>query len=97
VKKNSPPDTRHEPAYSEELTLEVSYSREKGFRSVISLDANRRFRVRREKWDVGVPEFTGSGHWLPDQRGTTIAVSLETARVLALEKLEETPEGVGEK
>ncbi len=97
MKKSLPPDTRHEPAYSNELTLEVSYSSSKGYRSVISRDDNKRFRVRREKWHGEDVESASEGYWRSDQHGFTVAVSLETARVLALEKLEETPEGVEKK
>jgi hypothetical protein len=78
--------------YPDELTLEVTYSRTKLYRSVITRDANARFRVRRQRWDVRDSEFTGGGHWLPDERGMTIAVSLEAARGLAEEKLREIPD-----
>lgn len=94
MKPNRSPDTRHEPVYTSELTLEVAYSRTKIYRTVITRDANGRFRVRRQKWDVGDSDHTRGGHWLPDQRGLTVAASLEAARALAEEKLKETPDGL---
>ena len=85
MKKSPPPDTHHEPVYQGELTLEVVYSRTKIYRSIISRDANARFRVRCEKWEAS---------WFANERSSTIAVSLETARTLAEEKLKETPDGL---
>jgi hypothetical protein len=87
VKPNRPPDTRHDPVYQGELTLETTYSRTKIYRAIITRDSNGRFRVRREKWDV-------PGNWISDERAMTVAASLEAARVLAEEKLKETPDGL---
>ena len=87
MKPNRPPDTRHQPVYQGELTLETAYSRTKLFRAIITRDSNNRFRVRRQRWDT-------QGTWLPDERGMTVAASLEAARVLAEEKLKETPDGL---
>jgi hypothetical protein len=86
VKKDLPPDTRHEPVYQNELTLEVTYSPTKMRRSVITRDSNGRFRARRQRWDAA------PGHWHSDERGFATAVSLETARALAEEKLKEAPD-----
>jgi hypothetical protein len=77
-----------------EMTLEVTYSRKKGFRSIITRDADKRFRVRREKWCAKDAEHTRRGHWLEDGRSRTIAASLEAARILAQEKLSKTLEGL---
>ena len=85
MKPNRPPDTRHDPVYQGELTLETTYSRTKIYRAVITRDTNGRFRVRRQKWSEG---------WLPEERTMTVAVSLEAARGLADEKLKETPDGL---
>ncbi len=93
MKKTFPPDTRHEPVFQNELTIEVTYTPKKLRRAVITRDSNDRFRVRRERWDIGDADFTGEGHWLPDGRGLTIAATLETARDLAEEKLKEAPDG----
>ena len=87
MKPNRSPDTRHEPVYQGELTLETAYSRTKLFRAIITRDSNGRFRVRREKWEV-------QGNWSSDERKATVAISLETARSLAEEKLKETPDGL---
>ena len=87
MKKDLPPDTHHEPVYQNELTLEATYSPKKMRRSIITRDANGRFRVRRQRWEA-LP-----GHWQSDERGFATAVSLETARALAEEKLKEAPDG----
>ena len=87
MKPNRLPDTRQETVYQGELTLETAYSRTKLFRTIITRDSNNRFRVRRQRWDA-------QGTWLPDERGMTVAASLEAARVLAEEKLKDTPDGL---
>jgi hypothetical protein len=87
VKPNRPPDTRHEPVYQGELTLETAYSRTKLFRAIITRDSNNRFRVRRQRWDA-------RDNWIPDEHGMTIGASLDIARGLAEEKLKETPDGL---
>jgi hypothetical protein len=92
--KSFPPDTRHAPAYIDELTLEVTYSRQNGFRAIVTRNADKRFRIRLEKWCLRDKNSPRSGHWREDGPGRTIAATLATARVLAQEKLAETTEGV---
>jgi hypothetical protein len=87
VKPNRPPDTRHEPVYQGELTLETAYSRTKLFRAIITRDSNGRFRVRRQRWNA-------QDDWIPDERAMTVAASLDAARILAEEKLKETRDGL---
>ncbi len=83
------PDTRHEPVYTDELTLEVTYSTGKTLRAVISRDANNRFRVRRERWSLSESEHVAGGFWEQAERHYSVAASLEAARELAKEKLSE--------
>ncbi len=89
-RKSLSPDTTHEPVFTNELTLEVTYSPHKRFRAIVTRDSNERFRVRLQRWSLSEVEITGDGFWVEDERGRTIAASLEIARALAEEKLTAT-------
>ena len=84
------PDTRHDPVYTDELTLEVTYSPGKTLRAVITRDTNHRFRVRRERWSLSEAEHVPGGFWEQTERHYSIAATLGAAREIAKEKLSET-------
>lgn len=83
------PDTTHTPSYASERVADIVHAADARYRTVLTQDAEGRFRVRAECWDIGDAEFTGSGHWLPIGRTTTITGTLEHARAVAVDRLAE--------
>jgi hypothetical protein len=75
------------------LTLEITYSGTKRFRTVITRDQDGRFRVRRERWETETLGDGSRGYWRNDAGRASIAASLEIARELAEEKLAESGDG----
>ena len=88
------PDTSHTPSYFGEAVVEILYSQHDEFRTIITKRREETFRVRREKWDLGDWDAIGEGYWNEDDHGTTLTDRIETARVLAREKLLATTDGL---
>ena len=88
------PDTSHTPSYFGEAVVEILYSQHNEFRAIVTKRREGTFRVRREKWDLGDWDVIGEGYWNEDDHGTTLTDRIETARVLAREKLLATTDGL---
>jgi hypothetical protein len=81
------PDTNKVPRYVDETAVECIYSDDLHHRAVLLSDSANNFRVRCEKWDVSEWETSGIGFWMQVTQGTTMTDSIDTARLLARERL----------
>ena len=88
------PDLTHVPSFFNESVVELLYSRKNNSRAIIARNSQANFHVFVEHWDISDWEYTSRGFWIPEGGGKTITDTLETARILAREKLKGTPDGL---
>ncbi len=81
------PDEQATPIFGGETVVEVRYSGQKNYRSVITQDSAGRFRVHRQLWDASNWDVAPSAYWADDDHGAVIADTLDRARMLATEAL----------
>jgi len=84
-----PPDTSVSGSRVNEIEVDVLYSVTKSHRVVITRDARGLFRVHGERWDTGDWDVAGAAYWVSYDRLATITDTLENARTLAQEALEQ--------
>ncbi len=88
------PNTSHIPSLVNGTVVEIFYSQHNEFRAIILKRSDGTFQIWKEKWDLSEWDFIGEGFWNPQDPGTTFTDQIETARVLAREKLLATTDGL---
>jgi hypothetical protein len=82
-----PPDTSKIPRYLDETFVECIYSDDLKYRAVLLRDSSNNLRVRCEVWDLAEWEDYSGAFWMQVTQGTTITDTIDSARLLARERL----------
>ncbi|MCH7227435.1 hypothetical protein [Haloferula sp. A504] len=84
------PDTDSQPIYVSEEVLEILFSPSRRYRAIITKDREGLLRIHRDYWCTSDYEYIGEGYWCQNDTLATITDTIESARKLAQEALDQT-------